>query len=704
RAKALATMGLRNVGQLLAHLPSRHERLEAESPIDQLAAGSNIAVRGTITASRVVLIGKKRVEAALEDDTGRLDLVWFNQPYMREKVHPGTRVLVEGKARRFGGRLQLTNPKLTVLAPEQAAAQPIRRQEQLRPVYSACEAIASWEIERCVQAILDPALPQIIDHFPEPFRRTHELLELSTAYRLMHRPMNELEAAQARRRLAYDELFLLQLGVALKRAERRSGSPAIALPRTPALDRAIRSRLKFTLTDDQSAVVDEIAADLAQPLPANRLIQGDVGSGKTAVALYAMLLAVAAGHQAALMAPTELLAEQHAQSITSMLSGSSVRIELLTGAIAPAHKAAVHAGLADGTVHLAIGTHALLSEGVAFKSLALAVIDEQHRFGVHQRALLRQKAEAHAPHLLVMTATPIPRTLGMTLLGDLDVSTIRALPPGRKPISTRVLPPDRRDEVYQFVRQRLDKREQAYVVVPAIDQEADLFSADFADPLDAPTDPAATATAEAARPARPLRSVNQVLAELQAGPLQGYRLAAVHGRMSAADRDAVMDSFRRHHIDLLVATTVIEVGVDVPNATIIVVEDAERFGLAQLHQLRGRVGRGSKSSACVLIGDPVTDQAAERLKVMAKVKDGFTLAEKDLEIRGFGDLVGVRQSGMPPFKVADLVKDLDLLAMARRDAFAWAETSPRLARHEDSILRRRLLKAHGKWLGLADVG
>ncbi|MGH7133787.1 MAG: helicase-related protein [Phycisphaerales bacterium] len=360
---------------------------------------------------------------------------------------------------------------------------------------------------------------------------------------------------------------------------------------------------------------------------------------------------------------------------------------MLTSGLPEAERRRVLAGVTDGTVDIVVGTHALISDGVKFKSLAVAVIDEQHRFGVHQRLALRDKAaDGATPHTIVMTATPIPRTLAMTLFGDLDVSTIRELPPGRKPITTRVVGHQMSDEVWAFALKRLDRGEQAYVVVPAIENAEDLFE-----------DPA-----QAGAPK--LASVHETLSQLEAGPLKGKRLAAMHGRLSRETRDSIMGRFREGQIDVLVATTVIEVGVDVPNATVMVILDADRYGLAQLHQLRGRVGRGSKTSACILVGLGLGELAAARLAVMANVSDGFTLAEKDLEIRGFGELIGTRQAGMPPFRVVDFSKDLELLQQARRDAAAWIEASPKLARPGDALLKRRLLKAHGQWMGLADVG
>ncbi|HWB21135.1 MAG TPA: ATP-dependent DNA helicase RecG, partial [Phycisphaerales bacterium] len=423
------------------------------------------------------------------------------------------------------------------------------------------------------------------------------------------------------------------------------------------------------------SVIREILTDLALDHPMNRLLQGDVGSGKTAVALYAMLLAVARGHQSALMAPTELLAEQHFQAITQTLKGARVRFALLTGSLKPAERAAMLRRIAAGEIDIVVGTHALLNQTLKFKSLALAVIDEQHRFGVHQRAFLRSQSthDDRTPHVLVMTATPIPRTLSLTLFGDLDVSTIRNLPPNRTPIITRHLPTARIDEAYAFVAERLDRGDQAYVVAPVIEESV-----------------------------RNLRAVQTLHRHLSEGPFSGKRIAAVHGRLNSMERIAIMDQFRAHKLDALVATSVIEVGVDVPNATIMVIEQADQFGLAQLHQLRGRVGRGDRQSLCLLIADPANPDAEARIKAMLETNDGFVIAERDLELRGPGELFGARQSGAAPFLLAEFPRDFDLLQLARRDAEAWIKRNPTLTGADD-LLRKRLMKAYGKALGLADV-
>ena len=676
RGEALRRLGIPSVAHLVHYLPSRHSFEAAESPIAELRAGEVVTARGEIASTRVTgRRPRQRFEAILADETGELYLVFFNQPYLSRTLVPGTRVLVKGPAREFKNYLQLANPAYEVLLEE--ADDPTRTEARLRPVYPATEELNSAAIEEAVQAVLESALPLIEDHLPEAFRAERGLPSLAEAYRMMHRPANEEETRIARRRLAYDEFLLLQLALRMKRAQHRAAFHAPALRWSDAIDEHIRRLFPFSFTEGQDASIADVVADLQRSEPANRLIQGDVGSGKTVVALYAMLMAAADRKQAALMAPTEILAEQHYLGISSLLEGSKVRVELLTGSLPPAERDAARARVAGGESGLIIGTHALLTEQVAFDDLAVAVIDEQHRFGVHQRAALREKAgdDASTPHVLVMTATPIPRTLSMTVFGDLDISVIRGMPPGRKPVLTRVLAMDATDAADAEARVAIERGEQVYVVAPTIDGGEE----------------------------QGLRSLRAVRARLESGALAGKRIAALHGRMARQERAQVMERFRAGLIDCLVATTVIEVGVDVPNATLMIVEHAERFGLAQLHQLRGRVGRGEKPGECILLADATTPDAAARLAAIEGATDGFDLAEKDLEIRGPGEVVGARQSGAAPFRVAALPGDLELLLLARRDATAWIGASPNLVRPEEGLLRRRLMKAHGEALGLADV-
>jgi ATP-dependent DNA helicase RecG len=680
RAEAFRRLGMHRAIDLLRHLPQRYEHELAEQTIAAAGAAlplrdrayANVAVRGEVAAVRFTRGRRSRLEATLEDASGTLTLVWFNAPWLQQRIHPGLHLRAWGRARRHGPYLQMVNPQW---APYEPAAEPVpAREARYRPIYPASESLSSNAIERAVGHVLDLLLPQVPDHLPQDYRRRVAMPPLDQAYRMAHRPADPDEAAAARRRLAFDELFLLQLGVMLKREHRRSRLRAVALPHSAALDAHIKARFPFQLTRAQQRVMGEIAADLARPEPMNRLLQGDVASGKTVVATYALLMAVAGGHQAALMAPTELLAEQHHRSILGLLAGGRVTVELLVGSLAAAERRAVHQRLQAGEIDILVATHALLTEGVTFRSLALAVIDEQHRFGVHQRATIRSRSAGLSPHVLVMTATPIPRTLSLTIFGDLDVSVMRELPPGRQPLITRHVRCSERGTVYRYVAERVDMGDQAYCVVPVID--------------DSPAG---------------LRSLEEHLEWLAAGPLQGRRLGALHGRMPRAQREEAMERFRSGEIQVLVATTIVEVGVDIPGANIMVIEHAERFGLAQLHQLRGRVGRGRSRGLCVLVSDPATDEARARLAAIVSSTDGFQIAEKDLEIRGPGELFGARQAGMAPFRVAELPRDLALLRMARRDAARWVRENPRLAGPRDALLKRRLLEAYGEALRLADV-
>ncbi|MHB1158263.1 MAG: ATP-dependent DNA helicase RecG [Phycisphaerales bacterium] len=704
KAALLHRLGLNTVADLLKHLPYRFEFYAGQSPIAQLPVDTIATVTGTVANCRWVGPqqrifpgtpnfrgrgrGKGRFQLTLTDDTGSLGIVFFNAHYLVGKIVAGMPLIVTGKVTRFNDYPQMVNPKWQAMDADQSADGDASGGggEKLRPVYPATENLPSEQISQLIEQILPGALTQIDDHFDADYRKAHALPELAAAYRMLHAPDSEDEAKSARRRLAYDELLLLQLGLTINRHYTRTQFRAPALRWSPAIDKHIRDRFPFTLTDAQDKVVRELAADLQKSEPANRLIQGDVGSGKTVVALYAMLLAVADRKQAALMAPTELLAEQHFASISAMLAGSNVRLALLTGSMPAAERAAMLDQIASGAasggggIDIVIGTHALLTESVRFNDLAVVIVDEQHRFGVKQRAALRSSRSniedrtSQIPHTLVMTATPIPRTLCLALFGDMDVSTITSLPPGRQPIDTRVVSPEKTDEVYRYLAKRIDKGEQLYVVVPAIDDS----------------------------PAH-LKAVTSHAKNIADHYFRDHKVAAVHGRLRSATRDRIMRQFRDHQIDILVATTVIEVGVDVPNASLMVVEHAERFGLAQLHQLRGRVGRGSTRSLCVYIAEPTTDDAAQRLAAIADTTDGFAIAEADSNIRGMGELIGTRQSGLPPLQIADLANDLDLLRMARRDALTLVDADPKLAHPSHALLRGRLVKQYGPALGLADV-
>lgn len=723
----LAKAGIERVADLLRLVPNRYEHRAAETPIGELVVDGPGTARGQITDCRWVPAFRRggrgmkgRFEAMLSDGRDVLQLVWFNASYLRDKLMPGLTVLVQGKVVRYDSRLQMVNPKWQVLRgvgdndptgpsvtePGSSDGQGSLEQvdESLEPIYPSSGRLSSRMIARHVERVLDRATADLDDPLPDDLRKHHAMPTLGDAYRMIHRPDDMDDVGSARRRLAYNELLLLQLGIAMKRAFVQQRLAASSLVVSDAVDEHIRKLLPFELTDAQDKAVKAITKDLGQSRPMNRLLQGDVGSGKTAVALYAMLAAVASRKQAALMAPTEMLAEQHHRSITNMLGQANVTVELLTASRfqgdTPGRQGLLER-IANGQVDIVVGTHALVSDAVGFYDLAVAVVDEQHRFGVMQRASFRVSRSADAnsakpsaarahdpmhkpivPHHLLMTATPIPRTLSLTLFGDVDLVSIDQAPPGRSPIQTRVVTPDQSDAVYDYMAKRIADGQQAYVVLPAIES----------------TEPIGNTVL------RNVRDHTKILAKHFGDEVQ---VAAVHGQLKRNTREAVMDRFRRGEVQVLVATTVIEVGVDVPNATMMVIEHAERFGLAQLHQLRGRIGRGggrTTPDVCVLIGEPTTEAAEKRLQTLAETNDGFRIAEMDLEIRGSGDFFGTRQSGLPPLRIARIPDDMELLQLARRDAAAMIDDDPTLAKDDHRLLRKVLMAQYGQSLGLIDVG
>ncbi|HVX84296.1 MAG TPA: ATP-dependent DNA helicase RecG [Phycisphaerae bacterium] len=725
RALQLGLLGLKTCGDLLFHFPRDYLRFSDEAPVSEIRVGEMATIRGTLLQTRLLPKKPRRFEALLEDAAGdgpagngariRCVLTWFNPYGLDKKLLPGMLIRATGKVTSFRDRLQIVQPHYEILD-EHADHAP--KTARIEPVYPATTDLPSPMLAKIIGNVLDSLLPQIEEWFPEAHLRERNFFTRREALEKIHRPGTLKEAITAKRTLAYHEFFLHQAAVAIKRYHQRNSNPAIPLRVDDAVDTRIRALLPFELTAAQNRVIDSLRKDLNATKPMNRLLQGDVGSGKTVVALYAMLAAAATqradtpptaaagapqplGHQAALMAPTEILAEQHFITLSRFLEGKKVQPLLLTGSVTGADRERTLAAIAGGSAGLVVGTHALLSEAVQFKSLALIVIDEQHKFGVEQRSLIRTKPSGSglAPHTLVMTATPIPRTLAMTAFGDLDVSVIDELPPGRQPIFTKMTPSSNRADVYDWLAKKLAAGDQAYIVVPAIDEEPPLAQ-------DAPLDPAQDNAAQDStlRTQDSLRNAVAVQRELQSGPLARQRVGLIHGRMPRDVRQHIMERFRQHLIDALVATTVIEVGVDVPNATIMVVEHADRFGLSQLHQLRGRVGRGGKQSYCILLADQKTDEAVARIQAMVRHSSGFKIAEEDLKLRGMGHLIGTAQSGRTDIHFADLLFDPHLLPMSRRDAFNLIAADPRLLDPSHASLRTQILTRFADSITLADVG
>lgn len=636
RAELLAKLGLRNVGDLLFHLPARYFDRSAALPLDRLRPGSDACVKGTVRKVRSFRSVKARIpvlEVEIEDGGVRAVLVWFRQPWRAREFEAGRAVLAAGRV----------EPGRRILVAEFEVAEPgvdPRHAGGVVPAYATTEGISKRQIRTLVRAALEACGPLAREALPEELRRKRGLPGVFDALRMAHAPASADEAFLSHRRFAYEELFQMQLRLAARRRERAAYPARRALPVSRTLDFRIRKLFPFAFTAAQERAVGEIRRDLAAGPPMNRLLQGDVGSGKTAVAAYALLAAVGNRAQAAIMAPTELLAEQHHRTFSRLLEGKRVKTALLTGALDGRARAALLARIADGDVDLLTGTHALIEEGVRFKNLALAVVDEQQKFGVLQRAEFGAKGDR--PHVLVMTATPIPRTLALALYGDLDVTVLDELPPGRRPVTTLHVPEEGRRGKRDFIRRALDEGRQVYFVYPRVEEsEAVELKAAVA------------------------------MHERLAKAFPGHRVALLHGRMSTSDKDAAMEEFRSGRAGILASTTVVEVGVDVPNASIMVIEHGERYGLAQLHQLRGRIGRGPHASTCIVFGE-----ASPRIEAFVSTTDGFRLAEEDLRLRGSGDVGGLRQSGLPEFKAARLPEDAAILEEAREDARLWAERHP----------------------------
>jgi ATP-dependent DNA helicase RecG len=676
-ASRLKRLGIETVGDLLHHFPHRYDDYSTLKPINRLEYGEETTIIGTVweTHTRQTRGGGSIVNSIIADASGTIEAVWFNQPYLTRQLRAGRRIVLSGKVNEYLGRLILQSP----------AWEPLERElihtGRLVPIYPLTQGISSRWLRRLMKRVVDHWAPRLEDPLPEAVRERAGLMDLPTALRQIHFPDDQDAAERARHRLAFDEFLFIQLRL-LQQRRQWQDQQGIPLPRNQALLDAFVTSLPFQLTEAQQRSLDQIVADLSQSRPMSRLLQGDVGSGKTVVATAAMLMAAAAGRQAALMVPTEILAEQHYRGISELLASAAdwglarpLSVMLLTGSLQRVERRKVYTALAAGEADIVVGTHALIQRHVSFKSLGLVVVDEQHRFGVTQRNSLRQKGIV--PHVLVMSATPIPRSLALTIYGDLEISVIEELPPGRQPIETRWLLPRERERAYAFLRHQIEKGRQAFVLYPLI-EESDKVEA---------------------------RAAVEEYERLQQSVFPDLQLELLHGRMKGKEKDAVMTRFRQGETNILVSTSVIEVGIDVPNATVMLIEGADRFGLAQLHQFRGRVGRGVHQSYCLLLSDaaspddPKTKNAWERLKAIEETQDGFLLAEKDLELRGPGDFFGVRQSGLPTLRLASL-SNVRVLEQARTEAQVIFQEDPALSKPEHRLLAEQVARF---WQGQGDV-
>lgn len=675
-ASKLAKLGVKTIRDLLYFFPRRHLDYSQRSPIANLEVGKEQTVLATVWEARVTKLGtQKGTEVIVGDETGNIRAVWFNQPYLAKNFPTNAQIMLSGKVTEFKNQKVFESPEWELVEDKE-----LIHTGRLVPIYPLTQGLYPRQTRSFVKKAIDNWAWQIVDFLPEEIKSRCQLLDLPQAIIQAHYPDNYVMKAEARKRLAFDELFLLQLGVLSKKREWQEGQPGNSFKLNKENIDKFLNALPFTLTQSQQRVLQEIFTDLQKSKPMSRLLQGDVGSGKTVVAIAALLVAADNGYQGALMAPTEILAEQHFRNICQLMSricskreegpnfcqyyglfSRPVSFALLTGSLSEKEKESLHQQIQEGKVDIVIGTHALIQKDVNFSNIGLAVIDEQHRFGVLQRSALRQKG--FNPHILVMTATPIPRTLALTLYGDLDLSVIDEMPPGRQKIKTRWLGPGYRSRAYDFIRRQVTAGQQAFIICPLI-EESDSTEAR-----------AAVAEYE--------RLSKEVFPDL--------RLGLLHGRMSASDKEKVMQSFRNGNLDILVSTPVVEVGIDVPNATVMLVEAADRFGLSQLHQFRGRVGRGEKQSYCLLLAENPSPEGIQRLKAIEETHDGFALAEKDLELRGPGEFFGIRQSGLPDLRMARL-SDTTLLELARSEAISLFQRDSGLELPEHRLLARELAR------------
>ncbi|PZN10527.1 MAG: DNA helicase RecG [Bacillota bacterium] len=673
-AQRLARLGLTTAGDLLWHLPRRYEDRSRWKRIAGLLAGETATVEAEVVEAEEVRTrsGRALVRATVTDGTGRLEVVFFNQPFRLQQLRPGRRLLFSGRVEEGYRGLRMDHPEVEFLEGDDDV--PVHT-ARIVPVYPATEGMGQRFLRGLAWRVVGPLAERVPEILPSALRRALDLPDRATALRDIHFPPDEERLEAARRRLAFEEWFVMQIALARARGQKRQLPGRAHRPDGPRLARFMAS-LPFELTPAQLRVIDEIRRDMESPRPMQRLVQGDVGSGKTVVAAWALVKAAESGAQGALMAPTEILAEQHARRLRELLRPAGVEVALLTGSQPAAERESVLAGLASGAIPVVVGTHALIQEQVRFADLGLVIIDEQHRFGVRQRALLQDKGRV--PDLLVMTATPIPRSLALTLYGDLDLSVIDQLPPGRKPVRTVWLRERQRRRAYDLLAARVSAGEQGYVVCPLVDGAVEENGSGE----------------EAAKAVKPW-------AEYIARRYPRLRVGILHGRLPGAEKERVMSLFEQGRLDVLVATTVVEVGVDVPNATVMIIEGADRFGLAQLHQLRGRVGRGAKEALCVLVADARSEEGRHRLEAMCRTQSGFEIAEIDLRLRGPGDFFGTRQHGLPALRVADPVRDAGLLRQAREAARALLQRDPDLRLPEHAALRQEVLSRYGAYLAEA---
>jgi len=671
RSDILKKLGINTVEDLLYYLPRRYEDRSNFTLIKDLKVGEFQTIKGGVLTSGVhrTKRGINIFQLALGDKTGVIYCIWFNQPFLKNFFKNGQEIIMYGKVEKYDKR-KIYHPEYEIVKEDADSL----NMGKIVPVYPLTGEVSQRYMRFLTHEAISHFAFSIKETLPSNIKARNRLVDSRFAVRNIHFPVSFENLNRAYRRLVFEEFFILQLALALKKKGVKTSSPGIRHRLDARLIDSFKNLFSFELTKSQLKTINEIQIDMANPKPMNRLLEGDVGSGKTAVAIYALLLTVENGYQAAVMAPTEILARQHYINMSELLMPLGVNVRLLVSGLKEAKKAEIKNEIKKGEINIAIGTHALIWEDVAFRKLGLVVIDEQHKFGVAERQLLRKKGEN--PDVLVMTATPIPRTLALTVYGDLDISVIRELPKGRYPVTTYCVEEDKRQSVYRFIREEIKKGRQVYIVYPRIWSEEK----------------------------GGLKAAAAMYNKLQEEVFPDLKMGLLHGRMSSLEKKTIMEKFKGKKIDILVSTTVIEVGIDIPNASCMVIENAERFGLSQLHQLRGRIGRGDYLSYCILLGRPKTESAKKRFVTMAETQDGFRVAEEDLELRGPGEFFGTKQHGLPELRFGNILRDFEIMEQARAEAFQLVAEDPNLANPRNLLIKRCLKNRFAGRLDLINVG
>lgn len=664
RSEELAGLGVRTVEDVLYYLPARYEDRSVVTPVRNLKVGESQTVRGEIISatSRISKSGIPMFQIAITDRTGFVHAVWFRQPYLKDYLRKGQTVVLYGRVELYD-KVQIVNPEYEIAGEGEGAGASVHM-GRIVPIYSATAQLTQKFLRNLLYLATAKYARSLPERLPTYILAREKLVDIHFAARNIHFPSSFESLEKAYRRIVFEEFFILQLALALRRRGQKAEENGLSHAASGALAEAFEKALPFELTAGQRRAIADIERDMSATKPMNRLLEGDVGSGKTVVAARALVVTVQNGFQGVIMAPTEVLARQHFIGLSELLMPLGVNVALLVGGIDQKAKEAMLGDIRTGKVNIVVGTHAVIQEAVEFRKLGLAVVDEQHKFGVTQRAILKEKG--YNPHILVMTATPIPRTLALTVYGDLDVSVIRELPKGRKPIATYWVEEEKRPNVYRFVSEELEKGRQAYVICPLIERPEGSKSKG--------------------------KAAAETFEHLRDEVFSGYEVGLLHGRMSSKEKEKAMRDFKKGKTKVLVSTVVIEVGIDVPNATVMLIENAERFGLSQLHQLRGRVGRGEHESYCILLADPKGEEAVRRLKAIEGTLDGFAIAEADLDIRGPGEFFGTRQHGLPEIRFGNIVRDVEIMERARREAFALVAQDPELREEHHRQLKTALVE------------